>query len=172
MPGHRFSGVLLLSGLLVHAGAVRGGDPPDESAIHWHTDLDTARLTARATDRPLLIVFGADRCPHCRRLHATTLSHPQIVHYIGRRFVPVRLDVDQDARVAKILGVKSLPTSIVLSPQADLLGRIVGYIEAHRYYSVLESSRQLGRRVAEAEAAAALSGARPTIELEWRPAGR
>jgi thioredoxin-like negative regulator of GroEL len=162
-----FATVLLLSGFLAYAAGPRGGEGPEPATILWHADLDTARLTARATGRPLLIVFTSSRCEHSRRLHSTTLARPQIVYYVGRRFVPLQLDVEHDARVAKILGVRSLPTSVMLSPQGDLLGRIVGHVDGHRYFSVLESSRQLCQRVAEAEAAAALSGAHPTIELDW-----
>jgi thioredoxin-related protein len=121
--------------------------------IHWHTDLESARIMARATNRPLLLVFDNPRCEHSRRLHVVTLSHPQMVDYIERRFVPVRLDLETGAHAAQVLGVSALPTSIVMSPQADLLGRIVGYVDGHRYYAVLAASRRLQQRIELEESA-------------------
>lgn len=135
-----------------------GAAPGDSTAspadgVHWHTDLHAARIVARATNRPLLLVFDDPRCEHSRRLHAMTLSHPQMVYYIERRFVPVRLDLETGAHAAHVLGVSALPTSIVMSPQADLLGRVVGYVDGHRYYAVLTASRRLHERIEFEESA-------------------
>jgi hypothetical protein len=76
-----------------------------------------------------------------------------MVYYIERRFVPVRLDLETGAHAADVLGVSALPTSIVMSPQADLLGRIVGYVDGHRYYAVLTASRRLQQRIELEESA-------------------
>ena len=149
MQAQSIAGTLCVLALTLGSfGATPGeSDVLPARGIHWHTDLEAARIVARATNRPLLLVFADTRCEHSRRLHAVTLSHPQMVDYIERRFVPVRLDLESGAHAAHVLGVSALPTSIVMSPRADLLGRIVGYVDGHRYYAVLAASRRLQQRI-------------------------
>jgi thioredoxin-related protein len=150
MDGQRFAGTVLIA-VLTLAGGLRSDELLLPAEIEWQDDLDAAYLLSRATRRPMLLVFEADWCEHCSHLHATTLAHPQLVSYVGQRFVPVRLKVADERRAAEIFGIKSVPTSIVLSPQADLLGRAIGQIDAHRYYALLESCRRLHRRIQTAE---------------------
>jgi Thioredoxin-like len=156
--------------ILTFAAGVRSeewGTPVQKyaRAIHWHRDMQTARLTARATNRPLLLVFADGRCEHCRRLDALTLAHPEIVDAIERSFVPVRLDLESGAHAVDVLGVSALPTSVVLSPRADLLGRAVGYVDGHQYYALLTASRRLHQRIDEQDAASDITRNLPARTL-------
>ena len=40
----------------------------------------------------------------------------------------------------QILEVKSLPTTVILSPEADLLGSVEGFVKVREYASVLKQS--------------------------------
>lgn len=93
----------------------------------WHRDMQKAHQMAINEGKPMLIVFGASWCKFCTKLEKETLTDPRMAQYISRNFVPVHLDLDKEKKVGKILGVKSLPCTVVLSPEADLLGKIVGY---------------------------------------------
>lgn len=97
-----------------------------KASVQWHHDLKAAHKVSVATGRPLLILFGASWCIHCREFERETLSDPTLVRYVNAQFVPVHLDLDKDKRVAQILDVKSVPTSVILSPEADLMGSAVG----------------------------------------------
>jgi thioredoxin-related protein len=108
--------------------------------IHWITDLKQAQRLAEITGRPILIVFSRPKCEFCRKLDVEVLSHPTIAKYINTTFVPVHLDALRDARAAQILEVQSSPTTVILSPQADLLGTIEGYVAINKYASVLKQS--------------------------------
>lgn len=118
--------------------------------INWASNLNSARTKALQHDRPILIVFGADWCTFCKQLEKKTLSHPQMVNYINQRFVPVHLDHDKEKRVAQILEVQSLPCSIILSPEADLLGTIKGYQTPGKYYQQLAEAEKLQARIRQA----------------------
>jgi thiol-disulfide isomerase/thioredoxin len=115
---------------------------PKKSPIKWHDDFYAAHELAVEADKPLLIVFGATWCANCTKLEQTTLAHPKLGEYVNAGFVPVHLDYDQNERLAEILEVKFLPCTIILSPEADLLGRKIGYAEIGEYYRVLEKGRQ------------------------------
>ena len=116
-------------------------------AIDWQSDLQKAHQQSVASNKPLLIVFGAKWCGYCRKLETDTLSDQQLAKYVNDSFVPLHLDLERDRRVATILEVKSVPCTIVLSPQSDLLGRLVGYVEAEKYQTVLKRTQQLQKQI-------------------------
>jgi hypothetical protein len=112
------------------------------SGVAWFHDLYEAHRVSAATRRPMLIVFGAEWCHYCRELDSTTLKNPELVSYISSNFVPVHLDADKDARIAQILKAKPIPCTVVLSPDAELMGRAIGYQDVQHYYVELEKMRQ------------------------------
>ena len=110
----------------------------------WHLDLQKAHLVAKQENKPMLVVFGATWCKYCKKLEQETLSDPRMQQYIQQHFVPVHLDLDEQAKIGKILEVKSLPCTVVLSPNADLLGKIVGYKDVAGMQEQLDKALQTG----------------------------
>ncbi len=113
-----------------------------QNRIAWFRDLYEAHKRAVETGRPMLIVFGADWCHYCREMDSTTLRNPDLAAYIMTNFIPVHLDTDRDKRIADILKAKPIPCTVVLSPDADLLGKIIGFQDPQPYVSELEKARQ------------------------------
>lgn len=118
-----------------------------QAGVKWRTDLQAARAEARQQDRPMLVVFGADWCTYCRKMEQTTLADQALSKYINDSFIPVHLDLDHDARVAEILEVERIPCSVMLSPNADLLGRVTGYVDRGQYQQALNRVQNLHQRV-------------------------
>ncbi len=119
--------LVLCAVLALSPSLTAAGDHSILSEKVWHRDMQKAHQTAINEGKPMLIVFGASWCKFCKKLEKETLTDPRMAQYISRNFVPVHLDLDKEKKVGKILGVKSLPCTVVLSPEADLLGKIVGY---------------------------------------------
>ena len=97
---------------------------------------------AVSENKPMLLVFGADWCHFCKKLEKETLNSNEMAKYINSEFVPIHLDTDKDKKVAEILKVSSLPCSIVLSPNADLLGRIEGFHTTAPFHKQLAAAKQ------------------------------
>jgi len=114
-----------------------------DTGIKWHTNLDAAHQAALKSNKPVFIVFDANWCTYCRKLEKDTLSDPRMVRYLNQAFEPVHLDFDKDRKIADVLKVKSIPCTVVLSSEADLLARQVGYSKVPRYHSMLEKARKL-----------------------------
>lgn len=142
----RIAAAILTTGLVTAAHAVE----PLAKDINWVSDLSNARTKAVQTGRPMLIVFGAEWCTYCKKLEATTLSHPQMVKHINSQFVPVHLDYDEDRKIAKILEVEQLPCSVVLSPEADLLGKFTGFKTTTKYYQELSEAKRVQAEIRQA----------------------
>lgn len=125
-------------GMLRSAEAAEDGVSPQK--LKWNRSLKPAHKLAMETDKPLLIVFGASWCHYCHKLERETLSDKRLVAIIERDFVPVMLDFDRDAKVAKILEVERLPCTVVLSPEADLLQKTEGYADYKGYIKILQAA--------------------------------
>ena len=119
--------LVVCASLLFTSSIATAGGPSILSDKVWHHDMQKAHQVAINEGKPMLIVFGASWCKFCTKLEKNTLTNPGMAQYISQNFVPVHLDLDKEKKIGKILGVKSLPCTIVLSPEADLLGKIVGY---------------------------------------------
>ena len=115
--------------------------------VQWEKSLDAAHQKAVQSNKPILIVFEASWCRYCKKLKKETINHPKMSHYINQTFIPVQLDLDHDKRIAKILGVKKLPCTIILSPEADLLGKYVGFEKPVTYFDKIATARKLQDRV-------------------------
>ncbi len=118
--------------------------------IHWLHNLRVAHHVSVATGKPMLIVFGAPWCKFCKKLENEVLTQPRLAKYINKSFVPVHVDlgVDEDRWIAEALEVNALPTSVVLSSNADLIGFIEGYVEAPQFAVALKESQAHGRTLA------------------------
>ncbi len=139
-------GTVLAGGKLVSAA-----EPVSkQSPIRWQADLQAAHREAVRLNRPVLIVFGADWCHFCKKLEMESLGHPQIANYINQTFVPLHLDFDQSEREAKILSVQSIPCVLALTPQAELVGRVDGYVAPQKMAEMLTKSLQMKTRLEQA----------------------
>ncbi len=132
-------------------------EPARSEPVKWHDNLQAAHRQAVAENKPLLIVFGAEWCGFCTKLEKQTLKSQNVNRYISESFVPVHLDLDKEARIGQILEVKSLPCTIILSPKADLLGRVEGFHGPVPYQQKLVDAFQLYQSIQP------VSGAGPVL---------
>lgn len=149
--GTKYVWMGLLALVLCGTAALAAGP---KNGLQWQPDIYQAHKLAVESGKPMLLVFGADWCVFCKKLEQTTLAEPEMVKYINANFVPVHVDVDKEKKVASILDVKSLPCTIVLSPDADLLGRIEGYEKSPSLYRKLASAKQRQTAISPASGSA------------------
>ncbi len=128
-----------LAGLAAWSAA-QGAIPGSRSKINWRKDLRSAHDAAVETDKPLLLVFGASWCTFCHKMHRETFTDRNLIALIEREFIPITLDFDKETKVVEVLEVEQLPCTVVLSPQADLLLKFVGFAKADAYQKKLQAA--------------------------------
>ena len=114
------------------------------SRIPWRPLSDAAFEEARRLDRPLFVLVFADWCHWCHKYETETLETEAVRTLLTSRFIPVAVDHARQPEVARRLGARLVPTSIVLAPDGRRLLRFYGFIGPRELVDVL--GRILERR--------------------------
>lgn len=125
---------MLLGGLTLTAQA------EGPTGQNWLRDLQSAHKASNAANKPMVLVFGAKECVYCRKLEKQTLDEASVSRTLETSFVPVYLDYHQNLKAAEILEIKALPCTVILSPQADLLVRFNGFVDAKQFQVNLQTA--------------------------------
>src|SRR6185436_16414022 len=141
--------------------------PPAEAAhghgegIAWFKgDVDAAFAAAKATNKPVLLYWGAEWCPPCKQIKSAVFTRPDFIEK-SKLFVAVHLDGDlPDAQKwGDVFRVTGYPTVVVLKPDRTEITRIAGNMDLSLYASVLDDALADVRPVKDVVAKAAKGGA-------------
>ena len=141
----------------------------------WHAWSKETFAKAVAEHRMLLVDGAAEWCHWCHVMDETTYRDPEVGRLLSERFIAVRVDIDERPDLAERYGDWGWPATIVLSPEAEELGKFRGYLPAQKLLEILRTldpaaietavTPQAGRPVAELPAA--VKHARDRLEFFW-----
>lgn len=95
--------------------------------LKWGNDLKKAATQSQKTGKPILITFTASWCHYCHKLLDETFTDQKVIAQVNEHFVPVVLDADENDRAVELLGIEAFPSTVVISPELNVLGRIRGF---------------------------------------------
>lgn len=120
---------LLIAIVLLAFGAAQAAEPGTAQS------MDAAMALAKREHRPLLIDFTAVWCYSCYYMATHVLNGPEWNALEGRAVVLVAdADSPDGAHWMEKLGVKALPTYVVLQPDGNELGRILAEQSREKFY--------------------------------------
>ena len=100
---------------------------PAVQTISWNTDIRRAANLASRENRLILIQISAPWCSHCERMKNETYTDPNLIHLIGRRFVAIEVNADDQKDFVEQMGIRSLPTTLIVAPDLRILNRSQGF---------------------------------------------
>lgn len=106
--------------------------------IDWQRDLRKAAQLAREQRKPLVVNVTAKWCHYCVQMKNETWSQRSVIDQVNRQFVAVNVDADAHGDIVAMLGVKSLPAVVVISPDATILSKTTGYKSASELTTYLQ----------------------------------
>jgi thioredoxin-like negative regulator of GroEL len=100
--------------------------PP--ASIKWQTYSDAAFADAKQQHKLVLLFGKATWCPWCQEM-TRSFKDPGVATIVMYNFIPVLVDIDADAPIAKQYKILSLPTMIILDGDKKILETFTGFQE-------------------------------------------
>jgi YHS domain-containing protein/thiol-disulfide isomerase/thioredoxin len=100
------------------------------NGIAWQPNIQTASRQAAHSGRLVLAYFWGPYCGYCKQMEREAFADPGVVGVVSHRYVPVKINQAQAPEMAANLGVQGLPTTLVLSPDGQVIDRIQGRVAA------------------------------------------
>jgi thiol-disulfide isomerase/thioredoxin len=110
----------------------------------WHHSLSAALTEAQQRKTLVLVDAHASWCSWCRKLETDTLSAPAVQAKL-KEFTLLKMDTDKEADLAARYGVRSLPTTLILGENGDVVLRRPGYLPPQEYLQLLAQADRRAR---------------------------
>ena len=137
--------VLFLAGMF--AGSLFAATPKG-----WTSDFEKAKLTAAKENRLMYVLFtGSDWCGYCIKLQKEVLSTKEFQKLGEKDFIFVYIDFPRKSRadnpmanrvLSRMYKVQGFPTACVMTPNGQVLEKIVGALPAAAYIKKLQTVRR------------------------------
>ncbi|MEN0020546.1 MAG: thioredoxin family protein [Planctomycetota bacterium] len=136
--------------------------------------LDDAKAAAEREGKLLFIHTTAVWCPPCKKMERETYRDADLQTYFEQNLVAIKIDVDDQPRDSRSLGVSSIPTMIAMA-DGTRLDDHTGFIGASDLMSWLQGVEQRAERsglisAADATATATDSSGLPMDDVAGRMA--
>ena len=108
-----------------------------EQAEMWERDLDAAWGRASAEGKLVLLDFFNPECGECRRMDAVTYTAGEVLDWLRRKLVPVRVSHDH-VPLAEEFGVVRTPCLVLLDRPGKALHRSVGVLAPEDFVAFVQ----------------------------------
>jgi len=71
-------------------------------------------------------------------MEVESFSQREIIHFLSKDFIPIRVDMDKERKIASTYFVRSLPTSWFLEPNGTKITNIPGYVNPETFSVILK----------------------------------
>ena len=103
---------------------------PRATSILWESDIRKAAIRSSRDGKPMLLNVSADWCHFCTKMKHETYTQRQLIDQINDQFVAVDLDADANRQLVQLLGIKSLPTVLLVTPDIKVVTTMTGFQSA------------------------------------------
>lgn len=65
-----------------------------KEVIKWEKLADARKILKKESAKKLLLSIYTTWCPYCKKMEEETLSHSEVIQYINRNYVAVKIDAE------------------------------------------------------------------------------
>jgi len=132
--------------------------PVAEGKIKWMT-WEEAQAAQKKNPKKIFVDVYTDWCGWCKKMDATTFSHPDLIKYVNEKYYAVKFDAEQKIPItfngkeykfvpqggrgyhelaAHLMGGKmSYPTTLYLDEQLNMLSPVPGYLDPTTFETII-----------------------------------
>jgi len=130
-------------GLALLAAAYIYANRPVPAAFTWERNYEAGLRQAGQRQRFVLLEFQTAGCPACDWMDREVFSQPRVARAL-EGWVPIRVDGNQNPRLAVQYGVEAFPSFRILSPDGKLVTGFAGARPVDEFIRLIELARQRG----------------------------
>lgn len=131
------------------AGSKKDAPKAAAGSVTWLA-WDQAMTTAQEEGKFIVVDVYTDWCHWCKVMDDKTYADPAVTGLMKESFVAVKLNAERanpvnykgkgytEMDLARSFNVNGFPTTMFLSSDGDVIGKIPGYIEAPVFKQILE----------------------------------
>lgn len=124
---------------LVIACALASPLSAQDDTIPWVNDIQLAQRQAAAENKLVLIHFWGTYCRPCINVEKFVFTNPQVASAITDSYVAVKVDVENNPKLAKQFGVTTIPHDIVITPTGHVVAKQASSTNSDGYLRMLQS---------------------------------
>jgi thioredoxin-related protein len=111
----------------------------------FERDYATAVKKAKTSDKPVMMILGADYCPWCRKFERKTISSDMIKNYLDKEIITLVVDKKYDVDTfPKKFQTHATPRVFFINPHTEeKFSEAAGYIKKDDFMKKLESVKSL-----------------------------
>ena len=116
--------------------------PPQQvsPSVTWLTSLSAARAAAQKSGKNVFVDYSATWCGPCQAMIHDTFPNPEVAPLL-KKFVCVRIDIDQDQNDALKYNVNAIPRLLLLPPNSTTPRMdVTGYQDSDTFANSLRTA--------------------------------
>ena len=114
----------------------------------WQPSLEVARQQAAQTNRLVMIFFHNDACVYCKLMQRDVFSQKAVMDSLQANYTLVQVNADKLPAVATQYGIVKLPTTVLTTPDGQMLDKIEGRKDAQQLVAQMTQTASTARRPA------------------------
>ena len=124
----RLAGLPALAGVIAFCGGCSG--------VHWRLGLDAAVSKAAREDRLVLVYYWQPFNADCGRMDRTVFRSEEVLAQM-QGMIPVKLDATFHGKRGEQLGLREVPSFLVVGPDGAILRRGRGVMDVDQFLAFL-----------------------------------
>jgi len=97
-------------------------------SVQWLT-YEEGVGKARQEGKKVFLHFYADWCTYCAQMDEKTFAESYVYSYLNKHFIPIKVNVDREPRIASQYRVQPIPDSWFLTRNTRRIAKRPGYID-------------------------------------------
>lgn len=96
-------------------------------ALKWYS-YDEGVTLAKSQHKKIFINFFADWCGYCTKMDKTTFVDPEVVSYLNKNYISIKVNSDKEVTLATRYKVRGLPSNWFVTDTGEQIANFPGYI--------------------------------------------